>query len=165
MGADLGQRLRDVVHARVEVPAVVRLLGLRPGGDVLQVGCGSGVALGPLRRHLCPASLVGIDLHHRGLLSAPGHRARADLRALPFCTESFDLVVDLGTCQHLPDVQPALAEIARVLRPDGVFVHELPLAQLIAHPAHFRPAEALPRRVAGLRPLRRRGLWASHVRD
>jgi ubiquinone/menaquinone biosynthesis C-methylase UbiE len=163
--AGLVQRLRDVLHEHVEIPVVVRLLGLPCGSDVLQVGCGTGVAFARLQRLLRPASLVGVDFDRTGLASVRVRCAQADLLALPFADRSFDLVIDFGTCQHVPDRASALAEVVRVLRPGGIFVHELPAAQLIAHPSHFHRGRGLPATIPGLGKGRRAGLWASHRRS
>lgn len=84
-----------------------------------------------------------------------------DLQALPFSLRSFDLVVDFGTCYRVAGPERALAEIARVLRPGGLFVHETPFAQLLAHPLSFRVAELPFDEVPELRPHRHGGLWAT----
>lgn len=47
---------------------------------------------------------------------------RGDAGALPFPDESVDAIVIADALHHFPDVDAALAESARVLRPDGVFV-------------------------------------------
>ena len=122
---------------------MVRALGLPAGGRVLEVGCGRGVALPVLARLLGPACLAGLDLD-AGLLDEARARADAggiavelvpgDVRRMPFPDGSFDLVVDFGTCYHIARAAEALAEIARVLAPGGLFVHETPLSQLFAHP-------------------------------
>jgi SAM-dependent methyltransferase len=61
-----------------------------------------------------------------------------DLRRLPLDDESFDLVIDFGTCYHVgggaAGARAALREIARVLCPGGLFIHETPIAQHLAHP-------------------------------
>jgi len=57
-----------------------------------------------------------------------------DVTALPFADGSFDVVVDFGTCYHAG--RTSLAEVQRVLRPDGMFVHETRWAQRLAHPSH-----------------------------
>lgn len=46
----------------------------------------------------------------------------ADAEALPFPDGSFDLVVGHAVLHHLPDVEGALREVIRVLRPGGRFV-------------------------------------------
>ncbi len=134
---------RNTRQAEIEVPLMVRALSLPRGGRVLEVGCGRGVALPPLARLLGPAHLAGLDCDTDSLIEA---RARADaarvpvelvpgdVRLMPFPDASFDLVVDFGTCYHIARPAQALEEIVRVLAPGGLFVHETPLSQLIAHP-------------------------------
>jgi len=46
----------------------------------------------------------------------------ADAEELPFAEGSFDLVVGHAVLHHLPDVERALREVLRVLRPGGRFV-------------------------------------------
>ncbi|MEO7189513.1 MAG: methyltransferase domain-containing protein [Vicinamibacterales bacterium] len=42
-----------------------------------------------------------------------------DVRDLPFCDGSFDLIYSMGTIEHFDDTQGAVLEIARVLKPGG----------------------------------------------
>lgn len=159
--------LRNALHGRVEVPLVTRALGLERGLRVLQVGCGDGVALAALARHLSPRSLTAVDLDETLLGSARrrGSSARllvADVVALPFADASFDLVVDFGVCHHLPEATSAMSEISRVLAPGGTFVHETWLAQLVAHPRRRTGSRPSWRDGAGLVDGRRAGFWASH---
>lgn len=134
---------RNTRQAVLEVPLMVRALGLPVGGRVLEVGCGRGVALPGLARLLRPSRLVGLDRERtfldeaRAGLDTAGIRAElvpGDVRRLPFPDASFDLVVDFGTCYHIAVPARALAEIARVLAPGGLFVHETRLSQLLSHP-------------------------------
>ena len=50
-----------------------------------------------------------------------------DLSRLTFADASFDLVVTSETLEHVPDLERAVAEIRRVLRPDGRHVFTTPL--------------------------------------
>jgi SAM-dependent methyltransferase len=138
---------RNGLQERIEIPLLVRALRLPQGGRVLEVGCGRGVALPALAARLRPASLVGVDVDGslvevaRQRVVRTGTRAEvqvADVRALPFEDGSFDMVIDFGTCYHVSGGVAgrlaALSEIGRVLRAEGLFVHETPVAQMLAHP-------------------------------
>jgi ubiquinone/menaquinone biosynthesis C-methylase UbiE len=167
------QGLRNVLHSRIEVPLLVRLLRLPAGCDVLETGCGAGIGLMALADNRRPVSLTGVDideelLHQaRARFSARGLAANlvhGDIRELPFPDESFDLVVDFGTLFYIRFPRRALREVARVLRAGGVLVHETPLSQLLAHP-RGSSRRLLPwRAVPELQPLRSAGLWACRVK-
>jgi ubiquinone/menaquinone biosynthesis C-methylase UbiE len=134
---------RDTRQATIEIPLMVRALGLPTGGRVLEVGCGRGVALPGLARLLRPSRLVGLDIEPAFLAEAcqrlevagvVAELVPGDVRRMPFPRASFDLVVDFGTCYHIARPGAALAEIARVLALGGLFIHETPVSQLLSHP-------------------------------
>jgi ubiquinone/menaquinone biosynthesis C-methylase UbiE len=138
---------RNGLQAWVEIPLMIRALRLPRRARVLEIGCGRGVALPVLDDRLEPVELIGLDID-RALLAEAGERVRntctyatlveGDVRDLPFEAARFDLVVDFGTCYHASDTmegrRAALAEVSRVLRDGGLFVHETRVAQRLAHP-------------------------------
>ncbi|WP_424358316.1 class I SAM-dependent methyltransferase [Methanocella sp. MCL-LM] len=97
---------------------------VEPGALVLDVGCGSGKIMAPLLR--AGYNVVGMDVAREGLLMIrEGDRVEGDARYLPFKDNLFDAVVCYDVLQHLlaPERQMAVAEIRRVLAPDGrVFI-------------------------------------------
>jgi ubiquinone/menaquinone biosynthesis C-methylase UbiE len=164
---------RNFMQEAIEVPALVRLLGLPEGGDVLEVGCGRGVALPPLHLILKPRALVAIDID-ADLLRMADQRVRerqvpvqlfhADVRDMPFADRSFDLVIDFGTCHHIAHPDVALREIVRVLRPGGLLISETVTSQLLSHPLRTR-GRRLPWATAPeLVTVRDRVLWKARVR-
>jgi SAM-dependent methyltransferase len=159
---------RNSTQEQVEVPALVRLMGLPAERRMLEVGCGRGIALPVLTRLCRPSRLAGLDID-RELLDDARRRCGAelvhgDVRDLPFPDASFDVVIDFGTCYHIARPEAALREIARVLAPEGLFVTETPLSQLLSHPIRSfgrrLPWDAVP----GLAPARHRGLWSSRIK-
>jgi ubiquinone/menaquinone biosynthesis C-methylase UbiE len=137
------QEYRNVLQTWLEIPALLRAVPVAPGARILEIGCGRGVGLVQLSRLCKPARLVGLDIDDNLIALAADRTAaysvRAELfvgdaRALPFADGEFDVVIDFGTCYHIDRPDAALREIARVLAPGGRFIHESPLAQLIAHP-------------------------------
>jgi SAM-dependent methyltransferase len=102
-----------------------------PRGDVLEVGCGPGwlwaeagdVVANDLRLTLTDLSpamvrLAGDRVRSATSLHVVDERV-ADVQNLPFADGSFDVVVANFMLYHAPDPSRAVAEIARVLRPEG----------------------------------------------
>jgi SAM-dependent methyltransferase len=80
----------------------------------------------------------------------PGHAmVEADLTALPFPDESFDLVVCSHVLEHVPDDRTAMRELFRVLRPGAVALIQTPVnydqAETYEDPAATDAAERLRR--------------------
>src|SRR5262249_55172668 len=111
---------RDSLQVGIEVPLMVNLLRIPTGGRVLEVGCGSGAALVELSRRLRPSGLIGADVD-LSLLNEAAGRLRscsvdcellhADVHALPLPDRGVDVVIDFGTCYHIPDAESAIQEI------------------------------------------------------
>ena len=161
---------RDALHSLLEVPAMTRLLSLPSGKRVLQIGCGTGAALPALARHCKPVSLTGVDISRDALSQAAGllremrvaaSLVHADAQRIPFIDASFDVVVDFGTCQRVADTGAVLQEIARILVADGIFVHETPLAQMLAHPLWSLNRSRSSFDIRPLTPRRNAALWRS----
>ena len=97
---------------------------------VLDVGCGPGGLLGAMaREHKGWGALVGCDLSVGMIVEARAASAGlpvgwfvADAQALPFPDASFDVVLARHMLYHVPDIDRAVAEAARVLRPGGHFL-------------------------------------------
>jgi ubiquinone/menaquinone biosynthesis C-methylase UbiE len=90
------------------------------GKDVLEVGCGTGLILHRTARFARRA--IGIDLSSGMLIKAQqrGLRvAQASATALPLGDASVDVAYSFKVLAHIPDIQGALREMARVVRPGG----------------------------------------------
>ena len=91
---------------------------------VLEVGCGTG-AMAQRIHELPGVTLVATDFSPRfvELTAARGVDARqADICYLPFDDASFDVVFAGWMLYHVRDIERALNEVRRVLRPGGTFV-------------------------------------------
>ena len=107
---------------KARLSATLKLVGRGPG-DLLEVGFGSGRALGPLGEQGWTVS--GVDpapaMLERARDRAPAAADRLILgraEELPFADDSFDVVVAVGALEYT-DMERSVPEIARVLRPGG----------------------------------------------
>ena len=92
--------------------------------DILEVGCGTG-AMAERINALPGVRLIATDFSPRfvELTAARGVDARqADICYLPFDDGSFDVVYAGWMLYHVRDLERALNEVRRVLRPGGTFV-------------------------------------------
>lgn len=124
----------------LESPTLIGPMGTLAGKRVLEVGCGRGVGLEILLA-LGALQVTGFDLDPRMIALAEkrvakyGDRTRVfvgNAEAIKAPNESYDVVVEYGIFHHLPNWPLALKEVARVLRPGGVFYFEDLLKGLIS---------------------------------
>lgn len=92
----------------------------------LDVGCGEG-RLCRMMRSWGVAETTGIDptralLEHARMLDADSQYDEGVAEALPYADASFDLVVSCLSLIDIPDFRTAIAEMARVLAPDGTLL-------------------------------------------
>lgn len=114
-----------------ELEAVLVQPPLRGRG--VDIGCGDGelgaVVFGAMRPR--PTAIIGIDPSARdcALARTSGtyaavHQTTGD--RLPFAAGELDFAFSNSTLEHIPAIEPVIAEVARVLRPDGTFLFTVP---------------------------------------
>ncbi len=128
LGAFVGRRM--IRQHEPETRWAVSLLAPSAGERVLDIGCGAGRAIELLSAREPETRVTGVDLSVTMLAAARRRNRRAvrqgrvrlrqaDAMQLPFADASFDEVLSIHSIYFWSDRRRALAEIARVLRPDG----------------------------------------------
>ena len=138
-------RITELVRERLPVQAF------------LDAGCGDGRYLAALRADL-PERIAGVDISERILATAsiavPDAELRqANLEALPFDDDEFDLVLCSQVIEHVLDAPAAVRELARVLRPGGVLILSTDNARNVVSRVLNAPRNGLVR-LLGLRGRR-----------
>jgi ubiquinone/menaquinone biosynthesis C-methylase UbiE len=136
------------VKSVVEIPGEAR---------VLEIGCGRGAGACLIQEEFQPALFHAFDLDHRMILKAgkylkAAHKEKislyvGDALTLPYRDGILDVVFGFGVLHHLPDWQGGLKEIARVLKPGGIYFLEefypqiyqnFLFRRIFLHPEHNR---------------------------
>lgn len=110
---------------------VLELLADRPPGRVLDIGCGPAVMTHALLErgfayHGVDLSVPMIEEARSRFMDDPRVAFDvANIQALPFENESFDVVLCLGVLEYVPDLDRAIDEVVRVMRNNGVFVFSM----------------------------------------
>ncbi|MBC7871310.1 MAG: class I SAM-dependent methyltransferase [Chitinophagaceae bacterium] len=127
---DESLRIRQEIHDKYTVPQidyagwVLNCVEWRGDEHILDAGCGAGMYY-PLLKDKFP------DLIYHGLDFSPGmlgkHPAAntlvlADAQFAPYADHTFDVVMANHMLYHMPDIDEALVEFRRVLKPDGVLM-------------------------------------------
>jgi 2-polyprenyl-6-hydroxyphenyl methylase/3-demethylubiquinone-9 3-methyltransferase len=118
------------------------------GRDVLDLGCAGGFMAEALARR--GAHVTGIDPAADAIDAARAHARESGLRigydvgvgeALPYESASFDAVVCVDVLEHVADLNKVLSEVARTLRPGGLFLFDTINRTLLARLATITVAE------------------------
>jgi ubiquinone/menaquinone biosynthesis C-methylase UbiE len=125
----VAEQYGEVAFLRKTAQALVEAVPARHISDALDVATGPGTAALLLARRFADAQVTAVDIapemvdqgrsraHALGLPNVSFVNAPAT--SLPFKTASFDLVVCSSAIYYMADMQQALAEWVRVLRPGG----------------------------------------------
>lgn len=122
------------------------------GKAVLDLGCAGGFMAEALAQR--GADVTGIDPAAEAIEAARAHARQGDLRigydvgvgeALPYGTASFDAVVCVDVLEHVADLDKVLSEVARTLRPGGLFLFDTINRNPLARMATITIAEDLLR--------------------
>ena len=113
------------------------------GKAVLDLGCAGGFMAEALDDR--GAQVTGIDPAKDAIAAAQAHAAQGGRtitydvgvgEALPYPDDHFDAVVCVDVLEHVADLDRVLAEVARVLKPGGLFLYDTinrnPVAKLAA---------------------------------
>jgi malonyl-CoA O-methyltransferase len=106
------------------VQLILEHFGDLNGKRVLDAGCGKGRFARVLAERYPGASMVAFDLAEAMLRYAPRALAPCggSMTALPFRTGAFDCVYATESLEHAVDIEAAVAEMCRVLKPGGRLV-------------------------------------------
>jgi 2-polyprenyl-3-methyl-5-hydroxy-6-metoxy-1,4-benzoquinol methylase len=110
---------------------IAQVLGARTKSTVLDVGCGIG--FNAIRLALRGYPVLAMDVSQHILERAQANVAasnlshmvtfeRGSLSSLPMHDSSFDLVICWDVLMYIPEVQAAVSELCRVVRPDGFLI-------------------------------------------
>ncbi|THV23482.1 methyltransferase domain-containing protein [Glycomyces paridis] len=116
------------------------------GAVLVDLGCGAGL----LAPHLAGKGYahVGVDLSAAALRLAAAHgvaAVRADVTAVPLADGCADVVVAGEILEHVPDLEGAVAEACRLLRPGGLLVIDTLAATALCRWLAIGVAERIPR--------------------
>lgn len=146
-----------VLQQRIEIRMLKKMASLAHGAEILEVGCGRGAGAGLILREFRPALLHVSDLdiamiHKAKHYLSAEHKEKmflfvGDASRIPYKDNVVDAVFTFGVLHHVPDWRAALAEIARVLKNNGLlFFEELYPSlyqnfitkRILLHPEHGR---------------------------
>lgn len=99
-------------------------LCLRPGSDLLEVGCGTGQVSGWLADQIRPGRLTALDFSPAMIDRARRRGVRAEFRCADIClgtpaASAYDVAFCLHTFPHFRDQPAAVRNLAAALRPRG----------------------------------------------
>lgn len=98
------------------------LFKLRPNEVYLDISCGRAHLIDAVQKHGVHA--YGLDLSHTALVSGQklygaDKLVTGNSQILPLASEAFDVVSNIGSLEHFVDMETAVSEMTRILKPGG----------------------------------------------
>ena len=126
--------IRLLVQKKILLPWIRSQVKIPNNGTFLEIGCGRGAGACMLLEEFFPQAVHAMDLDEGMITEAtryitPKQREKINLYVgdsfyLPHRDASMDAVFGFGVLHHLPDWQGGIKEIARVLKPGGLYFLE-----------------------------------------
>lgn len=108
----------DAIFTAQQAPKIRALFAALPRplpAPAVDLGCGTGLVA-----RLTGLDPIGLDVSRGMLQRCPGRRVQGDMARLPFADAAFGLAFAVTSLLDFGPDPPAVAEMARVLRPDGL---------------------------------------------
>ena len=125
-----GQHPIDILSRRNTLNALLSH-GFPSNGTLLEIGCSSGFLLQDLKAALPAADIIGMDVVAVPLMALGKKLPNTPLLQMDIlqCTlapQQFDAIIALNVLEHIENDEAALSQIARLLKPGGLLILEVP---------------------------------------
>lgn len=97
--------------------------------DIVEIGCGRGGGLSYIAKKFSVASALGVDLNKQAVAFCNKHHKvdglsfrHGDAQNLDLAHNTCDIVLNVESSHHYPNMQAFLHEVHRILRPGGYFL-------------------------------------------
>ncbi len=119
-----GER-REGYYSLINDLGVGRIVSYATDADILEIGVGTGLILERTSRVASRAAGIDLSIGMAGVSKVKGLEVlNASVNDLPFPDDSFDVAYSCKVLPHVPDIAGGLAELARVVRPEGTMLVE-----------------------------------------
>lgn len=115
--------IKNIFHSRLET--AMKFGSITNDSRILDIGCRTGVLLKMIRNHnkLCKCYGIDKEVYTFSNISIENCILNgADVLNMPFTDGCFDTVFALDILEHIEDLNQAIDEIKRVLKPKGFFI-------------------------------------------
>ena len=115
----------STIDPRIQhVQIILKYFGPLGGKKVLDAGCGKGRFARVLLDRNPSAEIWGLDISEEMLRYVPAgiHTRAGSLTELPFPDETFDFLYATESLEHAVEIEKAVGELCRVLKPGGKLV-------------------------------------------